>query len=99
MKFRSSTDYADSIQENNLRNLRNLWIRNSYSFLNAVVGSNPAARRAGSHEAITAMNRKNTDTDTNVTGSVGFTSTSMLVRMRVSANAANRPIAIPITLR
>ncbi len=50
-------------------------------------------------KAITAMNRKSTATPTNVRGSVGLTSTSMLARTRVSANAASRPIAIPITLR
>src|SRR5215212_3220468 len=83
-------DYTDSIQEqkSNLRNLCNLWIRN-YSFLSAVVGSNPDARRAGSHDAITAMNRNSTDTKTNVAGSVGLTSTSMLARTRVSAKAAS----------
>ncbi|MFN2513104.1 MAG: hypothetical protein ABR568_16985 [Pyrinomonadaceae bacterium] len=34
----------------------------SYSLLSAVVGSNPAARRAGSQEAMTAMNMKRIDT-------------------------------------
>ncbi|MDQ6651796.1 MAG: hypothetical protein M3Y84_03535 [Acidobacteriota bacterium] len=53
-----------------------------YSFLSAVVGSNQAARSAGSDEAITAMNRKSSETDSNVAGSVGLTSTSMLVRTR-----------------
>lgn len=62
-----------------------------YSFRNAVVGSNPAARIAGYDEAINAINRKITETETNVTVSVGFTSTSMLARMRVNANAASRP--------
>src|SRR5687768_9342108 len=70
-----------------------------YSLRSAVVGSNPAARRAGSHEAITAMNRNSTATDTNVTGSVGFTPTSILASTRVSANAPINPIIIPIALR
>src|ERR1043165_1172274 len=70
-----------------------------YSFLSAVVGSNPAARRAGIQEAITAMNRKSPATDRNVPGSVGFTSTSMLARTRVRANAPTTPITIPIALR
>ena len=55
-----------------------------YSFLRAVVGSNAAARSAGSHEAMQAISRKSTDTKTKVAGSVAFTSTNMLVRIRVS---------------
>src|SRR5215467_618274 len=70
-----------------------------YSFRSAVVGSNPAARSAGSHEAITAINKNSTATDANVTGSVGLTSTSMLASTRVIKNAATSPIAIPIALR
>src|ERR1044071_4873323 len=57
-----------------------------YSVRSAVVGSNPAARSAGSHEATTAIKRKRAATEINVTGSVGFTSTSMLASTRVSAN-------------
>src|SRR5262249_27577153 len=71
----------------------------SYSFRSAVVGSNPAARRAGRNEASTAITRNSTATETNVSGSVGLTSTSMLAMMRVITNAPTRPIAIPITLR
>ncbi|MFN2513106.1 MAG: hypothetical protein ABR568_16995 [Pyrinomonadaceae bacterium] len=36
----------------------------NYSIRSAVVGSNPAARRAGSQEAMTAINRKSADTKT-----------------------------------
>src|SRR4030095_2417915 len=79
--------------------LKHIEHRSHYSFRSAVVGSNLAALRAGSHEAITAINKKSTATKAMVVGSVGLTSTSMLTRMRVNAKEASSPITIPITLR
>src|SRR5690349_15530449 len=54
-----------------------------YSFRSAVVGSSPAARRAGRNDASIEITRNSTATDAKVTGSIGLTSTSMLARMRV----------------
>src|SRR6266478_5472166 len=51
----------------------------AYSILSASVGSNPAARRAGSHEATTAINTNSSATDMKVVGSVGLTPTSIVV--------------------
>ena len=60
-----------------------------------VIGSSPAARRAGSQQATAAIAQKSRATATNVAGSVGATPTSMLRITRVSANADARPSAIP----
>ena len=70
-----------------------------YSFRSAVVGSSPAARRAGRNEASTAITMNSSATETNVTGSVGLTSRSMLASTRVNPNDASRPMPMPIALR
>ena len=47
--------------------------------LNAVVGSSPAARRAGSHDDTAAITKNTAPIAANVSGSVGLTPTSIVV--------------------
>src|SRR5262245_141939 len=65
---------SNSLSDN--RQPRDARTDSHYSLRRAVVGSKRAARSAGSQDAIAAITRNNAATATNVTGSVGFTSTS-----------------------
>src|SRR5471032_1357400 len=58
----------------------------AYSSLIAFMGSRRDARRAGSHDAVTAMIVNSTTIAANVIGSVGLTPTSMLAITRVMAS-------------
>src|SRR6266568_7558744 len=69
-----------------------------YSDRKALVGSRDAARRAGMKHASSAITRKSTRIAAYVSGSVGFTPTSIVFIARVSQKAAMRPTASPSTL-
>lgn len=70
-----------------------------HSSCSASIGSSPAARRAGSHEATATSAMNNSTAVVNVAGSVGWTPTSIPAIARVSTNAARRPVATPTALR
>src|ERR671925_2068762 len=53
-------------------------LKTFYPSLNAVVGSKPAARRAGSHDDTAVMAKNTTTIAANVSGSVAFTPTSIV---------------------
>jgi hypothetical protein len=70
-----------------------------HSSLSALFGSTAAARFAGIQDDTVAMARKSSTIDTNVSGSVGFTPTSIVVINRVSMSAATMPMITPIALK
>src|SRR5881396_872195 len=70
-----------------------------HSFLNAIIGSTRAARRAGSHVAASATSASSAVTVTKVNGSVGRTSYSWPARNRVNASAPTSPSTTPIATR
>jgi hypothetical protein len=69
-----------------------------HSSRKATVGSRPAARRAGSQDAMAVIAKKTTATAAKVGGSVAVTPTSMLVMARVNPSAAATPTATPTAL-
>src|SRR5215203_1952420 len=70
-----------------------------YSSRRATLGSSLDARHAGSPQATTAIARKPAAIARNVTGSVGFTPTSIVLMAPVRSNAAAMPIVTPTALR
>src|SRR5436190_11356695 len=71
----------------------------TYSYLNATIGSIRVARRAGMKLARSEIAKTITATVTNVKMSVGLTSKSKDLRRPVTANAPIRPRAIPAAAR
>src|SRR5215472_9994809 len=69
-----------------------------YSSRNALEGSSPAARRAGTHDAIAAIMTNRPAIDTKVSESVGWTPTNIVAIARVRPIAAMSPITIPAPL-
>src|SRR5204863_10196759 len=71
----------------------------SHSSLSALFGSTPAARLAGIQDDAVAIAKKSSIMAINVSGSVDFTPTSIVVISRVSISAAMTPITTPIALK
>jgi hypothetical protein len=91
--------FLDGLMSKVIRLTNALNVKKNHSSRRAVVGSSPAARRAGSHDAIAEMAKNTTVIAVNVSGSVGFMPTSMADMARVRMIAAINPAPIPIELR
>ena len=71
----------------------------AHSARSAIIGSSPAARRAGANDASSDTAARSTDTLNRTAGSTGDTSNSSDPSHRVVAKAATRPAAMPMAVK
>src|SRR5687767_14631227 len=70
-----------------------------HSHLSDTIGSVFAARRAGKYEASSATRQRSAETQTNVSGSFGWTPYNKDERKRVTMSAPVRPTITPPAIR